>query len=99
MGELHQQFSLEENIQMSVYAADFLRNIKDHLGDHVNLNYVPTGYLTLANDDNADTLHQSSILQNRIGAKNITLSPLRLKERFPWLNTDGIALGNVNSKA
>lgn len=94
MGELHQQFSLEENIQMTMYAAEFFRKSRELLGEHVNLNYVPSGYLTLATGEQADILHKNAILQNRLGAKNITMTPRRLKERFPWLNVNGIELGS-----
>lgn len=93
VGGLRQQFSLEENILMSLYAADFFRNVKRFLGNHVNLNFVPHGYLFLATEESAETLEKNSILQNRLGAKNIILTPKKLKARFPWLNTDDIALG------
>lgn len=93
VGGLRQQFSLEENILMSLHAVDFFRNAKQYLGDHVNLNFVPHGYLFLATEEGAEQLKTNSILQNRLGAKNIILSKKKLKSRFPWLNTDGIALG------
>lgn len=95
VGGLRQQFSLEENILMSLYAADFFRNVKRFLGDHVNLNFVPHGYLFLATEESAEILERNSILQNRLGAKNIILTPKKLKARFPWLNTDDIALGKI----
>lgn len=93
VGGLRQQFSLEENILMSLYAADFLRNAKHYLGDHVNVNFVPHGYLFLATEEGAEQLEKNSLLQNRLGAKNITLTRKKLKQRFPWLNVDDIALG------
>ena len=31
-GGIRQQFSLPENVQMSLFSAQFLRNIKEHLG-------------------------------------------------------------------
>lgn len=93
VGGLRQQFSLEENILMSLYAADFFRTVKYHLGDHVNVNFVPHGYLFLATEESAEQLERNSILQNRLGAKNVILTTKKLKARFPWLNTDGIALG------
>lgn len=93
VGELHQQFSLEENIQMANYAAEFLRKSKEFLGPHVNVNYVPSGYLTLASEEDAEKLHENSIMQNRLGAKNITLTTQKLAQRFPWLNLEGVELG------
>ena len=93
VGGIRQQFSLLENIQMSLYGADFLRNIKKHLGDDVDVNYMPFGYLTLATEQSAETLKRNSRLQNELGARNELLSAKRLKEKFPWLNTEGIELG------
>lgn len=93
VGGLRQQFSLEENILMSLYAADFFRDIKMHLGKHVNLNFVPHGYLFLATEDGAEQLQANSILQNRLGARNMLLTKKKLKTRFPWLNVDDVELG------
>ncbi|KAJ6634451.1 FAD-dependent oxidoreductase domain-containing protein 1, partial [Pseudolycoriella hygida] len=93
VGGLRQQFSLEENIQMSLYAADFMREIKEHLDDDVELNFTPHGYLMLATEAGAETLTENSQLQNKMGAKNELLTANQLKNKFPWLNTDGIALG------
>lgn len=93
VGGLRQQFSLEENIQMSLYGADFIRNSKEHLGDDIDLNFTPYGYLMLATDQSAETLQRNSKLQNELGANNEILSARKLKEKFPWLNTNGIELG------
>lgn len=93
VGGLRQQFSLVENIQMSLYGADFLRNIEEHLGEGVDVNFNPYGYLMLATEQGADTMKRNSRLQNELGARNELLTAKRLKEKFPWLNTDGIELG------
>ena len=52
VGGLRQQFSLEENIEMSLFTADFIRNIKEHLSiygthPHVLQNYVHNLYLRM----------------------------------------------------
>ncbi|XP_058452207.1 FAD-dependent oxidoreductase domain-containing protein 1 [Malaya genurostris] len=93
VGGLRQQFSIVENIQMSLYGADFLRDVKELLGDDVHVNFTPHGYLMLASEQGAEQLQENSKLQNALGAKNEILSSTKLKERFPWMNTDGIALG------
>ncbi|XP_037032382.1 FAD-dependent oxidoreductase domain-containing protein 1-like [Bradysia coprophila] len=93
VGGLRQQFSLEENIQMSLYAAEFMKDIKEHLDDDVELNFTPHGYLMMASEAGADALSQNSELQNRMGAKNELLTAKQLNRKFPWLNTDGVALG------
>lgn len=93
-GGVRQQFSLEENISISLYAAEFLKNAKQHLGDDVNVNFLPYGYLFLVTEQRAEELHQNSKMQNELGAKNVILTPDKLKEKFPWLNTQDVALGN-----
>lgn len=78
---------------MSLYGADFIRNIKEHLGDDVNVNFTPHGYLMLATEEGAENLQKNSILQNQLGAKNEILTADQLKRKFPWINTEGIAMG------
>lgn len=97
VGGLRQQFSLEENIKMSLFGADFLRNIKQYLGieghDAPDVCFTPFGYLLLATEKGAQQLEENSNLQKKFGARNELLTPVKLKEKFPWINTDGIALG------
>lgn len=82
---------------MSVYGAEFLRNINEHLyipgQPPIDLGFHPYGYLVLASEAGAETLVQNSKLQNSLGAKNIILTANKLKHTFPWLNTDGVAAG------
>ncbi|XP_015604103.1 FAD-dependent oxidoreductase domain-containing protein 1 [Cephus cinctus] len=97
VGGLRQQFSLEENIQMSLFGSEFLRNINDYLGVEgfadVDVQFQPHGYLFLASEAGAETLQTNSKLQNSLGARNVILSPQMLRDKFPWINTEGIALG------
>ncbi|KYQ52523.1 FAD-dependent oxidoreductase domain-containing protein 1 [Trachymyrmex zeteki] len=97
VGGLRQQFSLEENIRMSLYGAEFLRNINEHLSvpgeSPIDVNFHPYGYLILATEAGAETLVQNSKLQNSLGAKNVVFTKEKLKHMFPWINTDGIAAG------
>ncbi|XP_054002165.1 FAD-dependent oxidoreductase domain-containing protein 1 isoform X1 [Hylaeus anthracinus] len=97
VGGLRQQFSLEENIEMSLFGAEFIRNINEYLGidgePPIDPYFHPYGYLMLASNTGAETLEKNSKLQNFLGAKNILLTPNKLKDMFPWLNTEDIALG------
>jgi FAD-dependent oxidoreductase domain-containing protein 1 len=93
VGGLRQQFSLPENIQMSLFGADFIRKSKEYLGEQVDVNFQPYGYLMLASEQGAETLKNNSRLQNELGARNELLTAKRLKEKFPWLSTENIALG------
>ncbi|XP_011312053.1 FAD-dependent oxidoreductase domain-containing protein 1 isoform X2 [Fopius arisanus] len=96
-GGLRQQFSLEENIEMSLYGAEFLRTIDQHLyvenEPPVDVQFHPYGYLLLASEEGAEALTRNSKLQNSKGAKNILLTAEKIKQRFPWMNTEGVALG------
>ncbi|ALC42173.1 CG3270 [Drosophila busckii] len=92
VGGVRQQFSLAENIQMSLFGYEFISNCRSHLGD-VELNYRPHGYLILASAQGADVLSRNSKLQCELGAQNELLTPSALRQRFPWMNTEGIELG------
>ncbi|XP_002074743.3 FAD-dependent oxidoreductase domain-containing protein 1 [Drosophila willistoni] len=92
VGGLRQQFSLAENIRMSLYGYEFIKNAKTHLGD-VDLSFQPNGYLILASSKGADMLERNSKFQNELGAHNELMAPSGLAQRFPWLCTENIALG------
>ncbi|PBC25597.1 FAD-dependent oxidoreductase domain-containing protein 1 isoform X1 [Apis cerana] len=96
-GGLRQQFSLKENIEMSLFGAEFIRNVNEYLGidgePKINTYFHPHGYLILASEKGAQTLIKNSKLQNFLGAKNILLSSAKLKDIFPWLNIEDVELG------
>ncbi|XP_070773316.1 FAD-dependent oxidoreductase domain-containing protein 1 [Enoplosus armatus] len=97
-GGIRQQFSLPENIHLSLASADFMRNINEHLGllneDPVDLQFNQSGYLFLASEEVAHIMEENYSTQRYAGAKVSLLSPTQLKERFPWINTDGVALAS-----
>uniref|UniRef100_A0A146LL39 FAD-dependent oxidoreductase domain-containing protein 1 n=1 Tax=Lygus hesperus TaxID=30085 RepID=A0A146LL39_LYGHE len=97
VGGLRQQFSLKENIELSMASAEFMRNIKHHLGvegaDPPDICFNPCGYLFLASERGTHILQDNYNLQTSLGAKVELLSPEKLKEKFPFMNTDGVALG------
>ncbi|KAM6984071.1 FAD-dependent oxidoreductase domain-containing protein 1 [Tautogolabrus adspersus] len=97
-GGIRQQFSLPENIHLSLASADFMRNINEHLGvlneDPVDLQFNHSGYLFLASEDVAHIMEENYSTQRYAGAKVTLLSPTQLKEKFPWVNTDGVALAS-----
>lgn len=51
--------------------------------------------MVLASESGAETLTRNSRLQNELGARNELLTASQLKAKFPWINTDGIALGSI----
>lgn len=102
VGGLRQQFSLPESIEMSLFGADFIRTMGRSLAidgyPPPEANFEPYGYLVLASEEGAATLKANSDLQRSLGAKNTLLSPNKLKERFPWINVNGIELGCLGLK-
>uniref|UniRef100_A0A3Q1EES8 FAD-dependent oxidoreductase domain-containing protein 1 n=1 Tax=Acanthochromis polyacanthus TaxID=80966 RepID=A0A3Q1EES8_9TELE len=97
-GGIRQQFSLLENIHLSLASADFMRNINEHLGvlneDPVDLQFNQSGYLFLASEEVAHIMEENYSTQRYAGAKVSLLSPTQLKQKFPWLNTDGVVLAS-----
>ncbi|XP_061607322.1 FAD-dependent oxidoreductase domain-containing protein 1 isoform X1 [Phyllopteryx taeniolatus] len=97
-GGIRQQFSLLENISLSMASADFLRNINEHLGvlneDPVDVQFNQAGYLLLASDKAAHIMEDNYHTQRAAGAQVSLLSPTQLKETFPWMNTEDVALAS-----
>ena len=98
VGGLRQQFSNPENVEMSLYGADFLRHANRLLYvtgmDPPDIKFQPHGYLFLASEEGAETMQENHRVQVQCGAKVELMTAKRLKRRFPWLNTEGIALGS-----
>ncbi|NXD42730.1 FXRD1 protein, partial [Copsychus sechellarum] len=97
-GGIRQQFSLRENIQMSRFSASFLRDINKYLGvpnePPIDIQFQPSGYLFLASPQNAAALEATVQFQRDEGAQVTLLSPTQLKEKFPWINTEGVAVAS-----
>ncbi|XP_016295969.1 FAD-dependent oxidoreductase domain-containing protein 1-like [Sinocyclocheilus anshuiensis] len=98
-GGIRQQFSLKENILLSLFSAHFMKNINNHLWvvneDPVDLQFNHSGYLFLASEKSAHIMEENYRTQRYVGAKVVLLSPSQLKERFPWMNTEGVALASL----
>jgi FAD-dependent oxidoreductase domain-containing protein 1 len=101
---IRQQFSLEENIRMSVYGRDFLRNASTLLSttttthEPVDVHFVEHGYLFLASTEaGAKQMQESHRIQKEVGCNTELLSPRQLKETFPWLHVDDILLGSYGN--
>ncbi|XP_077402135.1 FAD-dependent oxidoreductase domain-containing protein 1 isoform X2 [Vanacampus margaritifer] len=97
-GGIRQQFSLPENINLSLASADFLRNINEHLGmlneDAVDVHFNQAGYLFLASHKGAHVMEENHKTQTAAGAQVTLLSPTQLKEKFPWMDTRDVELAS-----
>jgi len=98
VGGIRQQFSVPENIQLSLFSIEFLRNINEYLAvvddPPLDIQFNPSGYLLLASEKGAAVMESSVKVQRQEGAKVCLMSPEQLRNKFPWINTEGVALGS-----
>ena len=90
---LRQQFSIPENIRMSLFGLEFLRSAKERFGPETDLAWHEGGYLILASDQGLPVLAANHAVQKAEGADIELLDPAALKASFPWLNVEGLAAG------
>ncbi len=98
LGSIRQQFSTPENVQMSLFGAQFLATIGDYLaveGEVPDVSYHSGGYLFLATADGLPVLERNHRIQKPLGAENVILTAAELAERFPWMNTTDLAAGSL----
>jgi FAD-dependent oxidoreductase domain-containing protein 1 len=98
LGSIRQQFSTPENVQMSLFGAQFLAAIGDYLavdGEAPGVSYHSGGYLFLASADGLPVLERNHRIQKPLGAENVILTAAELAERFPWMNTADLAAGSL----
>lgn len=98
---MRQQFSNKLNVQISQFAADFVKNLPQRIGDdrvpaQVIQNY---GYMYLADTETfAEVLRENQKVQLDAGAETQLLDPDALRARYPFYNVDDLVLGSINLK-
>ena len=98
LGSIRQQFSTPENVQMSLFGAQFLAALGDYLavdGAAPDISYHSGGYLFLASTAGLPVLESNHRVQKPLGAENVILTAAELATRFPWLNTDDLVAGSL----
>ncbi len=95
VGGLRQQFSTPECIAMSQVTLELVRRLAREHGAGGDLGFREQGYLLLASRQGAATLEQNAIVQRAMGADIAGLIPAELSQRFTWIDTGGLALGNL----
>ncbi|XP_004862654.1 FAD-dependent oxidoreductase domain-containing protein 1 isoform X3 [Heterocephalus glaber] len=63
-------------------------------GPPLDLQFNPLGYLLLASEKGAAVLETNVKMQRQEGAKISLMSPEQLQKKFPWINTEGVALAS-----
>ena len=103
---IRQQFSTPENIKISQFGIEFLRNVKTHLAlsdssqteIDLDIGLQEKGYLLLAGIEGESILRKNNATQGNLAADISLLSPGQLKERFPWMNCDDLSLGSLGNQ-
>jgi glycine/D-amino acid oxidase-like deaminating enzyme len=96
LSSIRQQFSSPINIRLSQAGFAFLKAARETLavdGDGPDLPIVENGYLYLATSAGAGALRANHEVQSAEGADVALLDPEAIQAQFPWLNTEGVALG------
>jgi FAD-dependent oxidoreductase domain-containing protein 1 len=95
VASIRHQFSTRENILMSMFGTEFLREVPERLavaGDVPAIGFREAGYLFLASAAGQAVLQHNHALQRQLGADIALLTPAALAQRLPALNVDDIAL-------
>jgi glycine/D-amino acid oxidase-like deaminating enzyme len=98
---IRQQYGTAPNIHMSAWSMEFLRSSTELLstdGHVADVNFHENGYLILCGADRYSWLLARNEIQRREGVAVDLFSPVELKERFPYLHTDDIAVASLGTK-
>jgi len=95
---IRQQFSCPVNIALSSFGITFLREAGELLstnGQACDFSLHEGGYLYLTQAHQEETLRRVYEIQRSQGADIALLDRDGLRQRFPWLHVDDIALGSL----
>jgi len=97
---MRQQFSMELNVRISQFAADYVKNLRRYLGGDER---IPTlqihnfGYMYLADNERfAEVLRQNQKVQLAAGAATALMTSDEIKSNYPFYDVDDIVLGSIN---
>ncbi len=97
---IRQQFSSALNVKISQFAADFVKNLRQYMGDDARvppLSIQSFGYLYLADTPGfADVLRENQKVQLAAGAATKLLTADEILRDYPFYNVDDILLGSIN---
>jgi FAD-dependent oxidoreductase domain-containing protein 1 len=95
------QFTCRENIEMSLFSIDFIRNFAQHMsvpGARAEIDWVQGGYLFIVPPEQMKGLEGAVRAQQALGCMIDLLSPAELKQRFPSINVSDLGGGAHSSQ-
>ena len=96
LGGIRIQFSLRENILISLYALERLASFEEEMavdGEKPFINFRPVGYLFLIDPAGKAAAERSLALQKEMGCEVEWWSPEKIKTRFPLFSAEGLTGG------
>ncbi|MCC2595881.1 FAD-binding oxidoreductase [Pusillimonas sp. MFBS29] len=90
------QFTGEENIAMSLFSIDFIKQFDEHMSTarhSAHVDWVEGGYLFIVPPEHAAQLEKNVVLQRAQGATVDLLSSPELKAKFPAMYVDDLGAG------
>ncbi len=97
---MRQQFSNPLNVEISQFAAEFVRNFQTYMGNDPEVPELAVdhfGYMYLAGDEEfAQTLRTNQAIQADLGAGTKIMTPDEIAAAYPFYNLDGIICGSHN---
>ncbi len=90
------QFTCPENIEMSKYGIDVIRNFPSTMATATHpapVDWVEGGYLFIVPPEHAAALERNARRQQSHGCTVDLLSPSELKDRFPSMRVDDLGVG------
>lgn len=94
---IRQQFGTPPNIAMSKFSLEFLRNVGTRLAvgdDAADIGLHEPGYLVLATPERDEAQRAKNRVQRGMDVDIELIEKDELGRRFPWLNTEDLALGS-----
>jgi FAD-dependent oxidoreductase domain-containing protein 1 len=95
---IRHQFSTPDNIRMSQFGTQFVRDVGTLLavdGDAPDVGFHEDGYLFLATRAGLSVLQANHRVQRSLGVDVALLTPAQLQARFPWMCTDDLSAGSL----
>ncbi len=92
MANIRIQFSLKENIKISLYAFDFFNRFAEEMevdGDKPNLSFCREGNLFIVDESNRQAAEEALALQRSLGCHVDWWSPEEIQNQYPLYRPDG----------
>ncbi|QEI04980.1 FAD-binding oxidoreductase [Pigmentiphaga aceris] len=90
------QFTCPENIEMSLYSIDFIKQFDANMGTRdrpANVEWIEGGYLFIVPPEQIPNLTRNVNIQRSHGCVVDLLTPSELKARFPSMRVDDLGAG------